>query len=105
MRVLFCFALICVTMLAQSPKAQPPKAKIQPVTDTLHGIAISDPYRWLENQETADTRAWLNEQIKFTEDALAKVPQRERIRKRLGELMKIDVMSAPRVAGGRYFFS
>jgi prolyl oligopeptidase len=75
------------------------------VTDTLHGIAITDPYRWLENQEAPDTRAWLDEQIKFTESALAAVPQRERIRKRLGELMKIDVMNAPTVAGGRYFFS
>src|SRR5258707_6427945 len=102
MRVLFCFALICVTMLAQSPKAQPPKARIQPVTDTLHGITITDPYRWLENQEAPDTRAWLDEQIKFTESALAVVPQRERIRKRLGALMKIDVMNAPTVAGRRY---
>ena len=100
MRVLLCFAFSCVAAFGQAPKA-----KVQVVTDTLHGIAISDPYRWLEDQEAADTRAWLTEQIKFTDSALAKVPQRDRIRKRLGELMKIDVMNAPTVAGGRYFFS
>src|SRR5258706_14661472 len=100
MRVLLCFALSCVAMFAQ-----PPKAKIEVVTDTLHGISITDPYRWLENQEAADTRAWIEEQAKYTETALAKLPQRERIRKRLGELMKIDTMGAPAVTNGRYFFT
>jgi prolyl oligopeptidase len=84
-------------------QAQPPKTRSQPVTDTLHGVAITDPYRWLEDQTSPETRAWIDQQMAYTQSALAKVPQRERIRRRLGELMKIDNMAAPSVRNGRYF--
>ncbi len=89
--------------LAALMPAQAPKTKVQPVTETIHGVTITDPYRWLEDQESPETRAWINSQAAYTESQLAKVPQRERIRKRLGELMKIDAMAAPSVRNGLYF--
>src|SRR4249920_3466030 len=84
-------------------QAQPPKTKTAPITDTLHGVAITDPYRWLEDQNSPETRAWIDSQMAYTQAALAKVPEREKIRRRLGELMKIDAMAAPSVRNGRYF--
>src|SRR5260370_33319703 len=82
-------------MLAQSPKT-----KTAPVTETLHGVTITDPYRWIEDQNSPETRAWIDAQMGYTQSALAKVPQRERIRKRLGELMKIDKHIAPSAPSG-----
>jgi prolyl oligopeptidase len=98
MRVLSIFLAISGTMLAQ-----PPKTRVQAVTETIHGVTITDPYRWLEDQDSPETRAWIDSQMSYTESALAKVPQRERIRRRLGELMKVDSMAAPSVRNGRYF--
>jgi len=86
-------------------QAQPPKTKVEPVTEAIHGVSITDPYRWLEDQNSPETRAWIDAQVKYTESTLAALPQRERIRKRLAELMKIDVMGSPAVRDGRYFFS
>src|SRR5580692_5681236 len=86
-------------------QAQPPKTKVEPVTETIHEVSITDPYRWLEDQNSPETRAWIDAQAKYTESTLAALPQRERIRKRLAELMKIDVMGSPSVRNGRYFFS
>ncbi len=85
--------------------AQPPKTKVEPVTETIHGVSITDPYRWLEDQNSPETRAWIDAQSKYTESTLAALPQREHIRKRLAELMKVDVMGSPSVRNGRYFFS
>lgn len=97
--------LLAVVLCVASAAAQPPKTKMKPVTDTLHGISITDPYRWLEDQNSPETRAWIDDQMKYAESVLRKLPQRERIQKRLGELMKIDSMGAPTVRNGRYFFT
>ena len=98
-------ALVFAFGFAALMQAQPPKTKVQPVTETIHGVSITDPYRWLEDQNSPKTRAWIDAQMKYTESTLAALPQRERIRKRLAELMKIDVMGMPGVRNGRYFFS
>jgi prolyl oligopeptidase len=84
--------------------AEPPKTKVDAVTETINGVAITDPYRWLEDQNSPETRAWVKAQMAYTQSLLAKVPQRERIRRRLGEIIKVETMSPPRVRNGRYFF-
>jgi prolyl oligopeptidase len=97
--------LVLFTLCLAFGLGQPPRARVDPVVDILHGVSIPDPYRWLEDQNSVETRAWIDGQIKHTESTLANLPQRERIRKRLGELMKIDTMGAPAVRNGRYFFT
>ena len=84
--------------------AAPPATKVAAVTETINGVAITDPYRWLEDQNSPETRAWVKAQMAYAESLLAKVPQRERIRRRLGEIMKVEAMSPPRERNGRYFF-
>jgi prolyl oligopeptidase len=98
-------ALIFAAGFALLVQAQPPKTKVVPVTETMHGVSITDPYRWLEDQGSPQTRAWIDAEMKYTQSTLAALPQRERIRKRLAEFMKIDVMGSPSVRNGRYFFS
>jgi len=71
----------------------------------LHGVAITDPYRWLEDQNSPETRAWLDAQIEYTQTFLSRMPVREKIKQRLTELSRIDSYGFPTERHGRYFFS
>src|SRR5229473_4401129 len=82
----------------------PPPTPVEPVTETLHGVPITDPYRWLEDQNSPRTREWLEDQTAYTQTYMDGIPCRERIRKRITELLKVDTISGPRKAGNRYFF-
>jgi prolyl oligopeptidase len=84
--------------------AQPPKTVVKPVTETIDGVTITDPYRWLENQNSPETRAWIKSQMAYTESVLAKAPEREHIHQLLSGLLKVDAMSAPVERSGRFFF-
>ena len=72
--------------------------------EVLHGEAIADPYRWLEDGEAPETRLWTDRQNELTESYLAAVPAREQIRRRLGELLSIGVLGTPTPVRGRYFY-
>lgn len=82
----------------------PPPSATYGVVDTLHGERIPDPFRWLEDGESAGTRSWTSEQNRFTRDYLDRVPARPFIRARLEQLLKIGALSAPTPARGRYFY-
>jgi prolyl oligopeptidase len=82
----------------------PPATQKGPVVDVLHGVSIPDPYRWLEDQDSAETRAWLDAENRCTEVLLRAVPGREQITKRLSELQKTDSFSPPLQRNGDYFF-
>src|SRR5215813_12356239 len=81
----------------------PPPTKVEPVTETINGTAITDPYRWLEDQKSPETRAWINAQNEYTKSLLDSFPGRSRIHDRLEQLMKIDVIAPPSEHGGKYF--
>ena len=72
--------------------------------ETIHGESIADPYRWLEDGDTSETRRWTDQQNTLTQAHLAAVPGRERIRRRLEELLAIGVLSVPEPVRGRYFY-
>ena len=74
------------------------------VEDVLHGETISDPYRWLEDGDSGETRVWTERQNAFTQAYLSAFPARERIRARLNELLAIGVLSVPTPARGHYFY-
>ncbi len=93
-----------LTGQAQETKGPPPTKQVT-VIDTLHGVAIPDPYRWLEDQEAADTREWIDAQNGYTESLLDQVPGRDKLKQQLTELMKIDFVGTPTARNGRYFFS
>ncbi len=93
--------------LAQSAgavTAAPPVTRRGEVQETLHGVTISDPYRWLEDQESAETRAWINQQNDYTHKLLDSWPGRERLEKRLTELKKVERIYSPIERNGRLFY-
>jgi prolyl oligopeptidase len=83
----------------------PPKTTVNEVKETLYGKEIVDPYRWLEDQNSPQTRAWIDAQNAYTDSLISRFPGREAVRRQVSALIKIDTMSAPLVRGGRYFLS
>jgi prolyl oligopeptidase len=86
------------------PAKCPPVARIDSAKDTYGTTVVADSYRWLEDQQSPETRAWIDAEQKCTEAALGKLPGRTEITKRLGELLHTDTFDIPTERGGRYFF-
>src|SRR6185436_12924210 len=74
-------------------------------TDTLHGVAVPDPYRWLEDDNAADTKAWVEAQNRVTFGYLETIPERPRLKERLTKLWNFERYGVPQREGGRYVFS
>ena len=83
----------------------PPPTRRDDVVDDYHGVHVPDPYRWLEDQNSPETRAWVSAQDSYTRSILDELPDRDAIRRRLRELMNVDVIGVPREENDRYFFS
>ncbi|HXE74845.1 MAG TPA: prolyl oligopeptidase family serine peptidase [Candidatus Xenobia bacterium] len=83
----------------------PPPTRSDNVKETLHGVELVDPYRWLEDQWSPETRAWIEAQNKYTDSVIGHLPGREALEKRLGELLRVESIGTPRARAGRYFFS
>ena len=73
--------------------------------DDYHGTKVADPYRWLEDVDSADTKAWVGAQNDTTFGFLKNLPKREAIKQRLTELVNYPRFSLPRKEGGRYFYT
>ena len=73
--------------------------------DTYHGTQVADPYRWLEDDNAADTKAWVEAQNRVTSDYLGKIPQRSELRERLTQLWNYERYGIPSRKGSRYFIS
>ncbi|MHB8600836.1 MAG: prolyl oligopeptidase family serine peptidase [Ktedonobacteraceae bacterium] len=75
------------------------------IVEDYHGTKVADPYRWLEDPQSEETKAWVEEENEVTFEYLKSIPYREQIRERLTELWDYPKYSAPYKKGGRYFFS
>lgn len=73
--------------------------------DDYHGTSVADPYRWLEELDSPETRAWVEAQNKVTQAWLAQVPGRSHIRQRLTQLWNYERFGLPHKKGGRYFYT
>ncbi len=82
----------------------PPATEAVPVTEDIHGTSITDPYRWLEDAKSPATRAWIGEQMKYTEQYLSQVKVRPAIVSELTKLERVESYSIPVERGGNYFF-
>jgi prolyl oligopeptidase len=74
------------------------------VVDDYHGTSVADPYRWLEDVDAPETRAWVEAENALTFGFLERIPQRDAIRRRLTALWNYPRYSAPFAKAGRYFF-
>jgi prolyl oligopeptidase len=72
--------------------------------ETLHGVAVADPYRWLEDSSSAETRAWIDAQNNVTQSYLGAIPNRAALRARLRELWDYERFGLPTQRAGRYFY-
>src|ERR1044072_7736666 len=102
-RLLLTLLLISSTAPVQAQVPKPPPSRIDNVREVIHGVEITDPYRWLEEQDSPETRAWIDAQNKYTHSLLDELPSRPLIQKRLSELLRVDTVSTPFEWGGRYF--
>ena len=82
----------------------PPYSPIEAVTEILHGVSVTDPYRWLEDQESPRTREWLAAQALYARSYLDAIPDRDRIRERVRELLDVETYDSVQKIGNRYFF-
>jgi prolyl oligopeptidase len=106
-----CGIVICVIapslVCAQDSETRlkcPPPTRLDLAKDTYGTTVVADPYRWLENQDSPETRAWIVAQQKCTEAALSSVPGRAKISNRLAEIYQTGSYEVPVERAGRYFF-
>ena len=85
-------------------RTTPPYSPVEPVTEMLHGVPITDPYRWLEDQESPRTREWLAAQTEFARAYLDAIPGRERIRERIRELLDVETYDSIQRVSNKYIF-
>ena len=90
---------------APQQKLNYPAAQRQDVVDNYFGVQVPDPYRWLEDDNSAATAQWVAAENKVTQDYLSRIPFRAAVKKRITELANYQKMGTPFiVAGKQYFF-
>jgi prolyl oligopeptidase len=100
-------AMLFVALVAVKGFSQmtaPPVARQDGVKEVIHGVEIEDPYRWLEDQDSPETRSWIDAENAYSHSVLDKLPGRAGIHQRLIELMEHDTISSPSLRGDYYFF-
>ena len=104
MKKTFSFLLLLLPFLL-SAQLQYPETKKEDVADDYNGTKVADPYRWLEDDNSEQTKAWVIEENKVTQDYLSKIPYREKIKKRVEEMWNYPRYGAPFRKGDFYYFS
>jgi prolyl oligopeptidase len=86
------------------PVAYPTTLLDSTVFDTYFGRKVADPYRWLEQDTTAKVVEWTNKQNELAEAYLSKIPFRNKLSKRMGELLNFEKLEAPYETNGKFYF-
>ena len=93
---------------AEPPEPQKlayPPARRDPTLDDYNGVKVPDPYRWLEQLDSPETRAWVLAEARRTDSYLEKIPARQAVKQRLAELLDFEKFSIPFRKGERYFYT
>ena len=86
-------------------KRKPPSTRSDSTVETIFGEKVEDPYRWLENAESEETKLWVEEQNRYTRSILDSLPGRNQIKTRLEQLLSIGQIGTPQVYRGRLFYT
>jgi prolyl oligopeptidase len=78
--------------------------KPEPALDILHGVKVVDPYRWLENRDSDDTREWLGEQARVHERYFSKLSVLDTLRAHVSKYLNVEVLDQPAKAANYLFF-
>ena len=92
------------TTPAATAPSRYPAAPRGTVVDTYHGVKVADPYRWLEEMESRQTREWIAAQNTLADAHLSKLPGRDKLRARITELFRYDRYGLPQRRGKRAFW-
>ncbi len=82
-----------------------PPTRTEPIVDVLHGVAVADPYRWLEDEHSPEVQAWMAAQDEVARTELSALPDRPALIERFRSLLYFDAVSAPLHRKGRFFYS
>lgn len=103
-----CLALLallsCPSVARDGRLSYPPAARGE-VADDYHGTHVADPYRWLEDLDSDETRAWVSAEAQLTERYLSEIGERSRIRARIARLYDFEKTGIPFEEAGRYFYT
>ena len=100
------WSLIFALLSAQSGFSfKYPDAKNDSVVDDYHGVKVKEPYRWLEDNDSAETKNWIESENKLTFAYLESLPSRPEFKKNLTELWDYDKYNAPIKRGKKYFYT
>ncbi|MEP7075500.1 MAG: prolyl oligopeptidase family serine peptidase [Acidobacteriota bacterium] len=103
---LFVILAIIAANLAAQTSLNYPKARRGDQVDDYSGVKVADPYRWMEATDSDETKAWIDAENKLTSDYLSSIPQREKLKTRLTELINYERYSAPsKIADNFYIYS
>jgi len=109
MRFLLRAVLLATLLVAGAARAadvaRPPAARTAVVRDTLHGVVVEDPYRWLEEKNNPETRQWVTAQMAYTMQQLGAAPGRDEVREAVARYARLEGRTQPQVHGGRLFFT
>ena len=105
MRKILCLSLFLLSALAADAQTiEYPPAERESVVDTYFGTAVSDPYRWLEDDRSARTAAWVEAENAVTDQYMQTLKQRAPLLKRLKEVANYEKVGAPFKRHGRWYF-
>ncbi len=103
-QLLMTMATVLLSTSASAQGIQYPKADKDGTVDNYFGTEVADPYRWLEDDTSAKTAAWVEAENKITNAYLSKIPFRQKLLKRLTEVANYEKLTAPRKHHGRWYF-
>ncbi len=105
--VIFCFNPLVVQLNSQEQtmKTKAPFTRVDRTEEMIHGQKVEDPYRWLENKESEETRSWVEKQNQTTRLILDSLPGREKISQRLEEFLSIGQIGTPQIYQGKLFYT
>jgi len=103
-RLLMAMALLVYGGAGAAAVPEYPNAPRGPVVDDYFGTEVADPYRWLEDVDSLETRTWVQAQNKLSLPLLAALPQREALRERLAELWNFTRYEGLQKRAGHYFY-
>ena len=82
-----------------------PVARKSDQIDDYHGVKVADPYRWLEDLDSEETRTWVEAENKLSFALLEAIPARASIKERLTKLWNFEKYGVPNKEGSRYFYT
>ena len=105
LRLMLAAAMLTPSLPALAESLTYPAARREALVEKLHGTGIADPYRWMEDIDSKETRQFVEDQAALAGSYLSKIPQRAKFLDRLKALQDYDKLGVPSISNGRLFYS